>query len=282
VEDPEVDAAMRHLPAALLVVCLLAASLAAFAPVATSAAHPAPASTPVTGNITGTNVLAIKGAAYYVLNGTGGPAFAANGTQVGNFTFYASVAGANTTGVSITPSEGVVSNFTGVKAQLTVNALPETLTIVVEFASVYKTQNVSTNVTYVVNVVQPYVLTLNLISQSSATISGFLLTVDLDGTPVGTISIPTLTAKQSYQATFSYATLGLSPGTHTFTVSLSMEHGLVTFAGGGTTYSTSFYVPGGAPDYTLWYVAGAVAFFGAIFILVTRVAARRRSPSRKN
>jgi hypothetical protein len=274
---------MSPLRAFLLALLLFAGAIAGAAAAPLASAHPAPAlSSTVTGNVTGTNVLALKGAAYYVINGTGGPAFAANGTQVGNFTYYASVAAANTTGISITPSEGVVTNFTGVKAQLTVGTIPETVSIVVEFASVYKTANVTTNITYVVTVVQPYVLTLNLISQSSVTISGFVLTVLLDGTPVGTMSVPSLTAHQTYSASFQYASLGLAPGEHTFTVSLANEHGLVTFAGGGTSYSTTFWVPGPPPNDTLWYVAGAVAFFGAIFILVTRVAARRRTPSKKS
>jgi len=274
---------MRSLRAVLLVALVVVASLAAFAPSGSAAGHPAPASsTPVTGNITGTDVLALGAAAYYLINGTGGPAFAANGTQVGNFTYYASVAGANTTGVSIAPSEGVIDNFTGAKAQLTVGSIAETLTIVVEFASVYQAQNVSTNITYTVTVVQPYVLTLNLISTSSATISGFVLNVYLDGTSIGTLSIPSLTAHQSYSASFQYATLGLGAGEHTFTVSLTNEHGLVTFQGGSTSYSQTFWVPGSPPNYTLWYLAGTVAFFGAIFIFVTRVAARRRNPSRKS
>jgi hypothetical protein len=282
VADAAVDATMNRRVALFLTALLLAATLLVFAPSVASAHNVTPATTPVTGNITGKNVLAISGAAYYVINGTGGPAFAANGTQVGNFTYYASVAAANTSGISITPSEGVIDNFTGVKAQLTVGTIPETLTIVVLFASVYQTANQSTNVTYTVTVVQPYVLTLNLISTSSSTIEGFILNVFLDGTPVGTLSIPSLTAKQSYTATFQYATLGLSPGEHTFTVSLTNEHGLVTFQGGGSSYSETFWVPGNAPDYTLWYIAGAVAFFGALFILVTRVAARRRNPSKKS
>ena len=274
---------MSPLRALLVVLLLIAASLVALAPAGEAAAHPAPAVSPaVTGNVTGTNVLALSAAAYYVINGTGGPAFAANGTQVGNFTYYASVAGVNTTGVSITPSEGVISNFTGVSAQLSVGTIAETLTLVVELASVYLTANVTTNITYTVTVVQPYVLTLNLISTSSSTISGFVLNVFLDGNRIGTISIPSMTAHQSYSASFQYATLGLSSGEHTFTVSLVNEHGLVTFQGGGTSYSQTFWVPGAPPSYTLWYVAGGVAFFGAIFIFVTRVAARRRTPSKKS
>ncbi|MGI0071045.1 MAG: hypothetical protein ACRECT_03110 [Thermoplasmata archaeon] len=236
----------------------------------------------VQATVTGATVLSYNTSAFYTINASGGPAFAANGTLVGNLTYYASVAGANTTGVSVVPARGgFVNATTPEKTQLTVGNLAETITITIEVASVYQTANSSTNLTYLVQVVQPYVLTLHLVSQSSSTILGFDLTVYLDGAAVGVLSIPTLTAHQDYTATFRYATTGLSAGAHTFTVTLSSQHGLVTFSGGTTTYSTTFYVPGPPPNYDVWYIAGAVAFFGAIFIFATRVAARRRNPSRK-
>jgi hypothetical protein len=265
-----------------VVALLLLASVVGLGAVGFATAHANPnSSSAVHGNVTGKTVIAYNGASYYFINASGGPAFAANGTMVGNLTYYASVTAVNLTGVSVIPSKSGFSGSTAQRTELSVGNITETVTIVVEISSVYQTANASINITYAVNVVQPYVLTLSLVSNSSSTILGFLLIVDLDGAPVGTISVPSLTAHQSYVATFQYATTGLSSGEHTFTVSLTNEHGLVTFAGGATTYSDSFYVPGPPPDYTIWYVAGAVAFFGAIFIFVTRVAARRRAPSRK-
>ncbi len=193
----------------------------------------------------------------------------------------ASVTGENLTGVSLSSTESAITNVSDHRTFLTVGNVSEVLTLVVEISSVYRTANVSINLTYAVNVVQPYTLTLTLVSDSSATILGFALSVDLDGTPVGSINVPSMMSHARYVATFNYSTLGLSSGEHTFTVSLVNEHGLVTFVGGATTFSVSFYVPGPPPSYTIWYVTGAVAFFGAIFIFVTRVAARRRNPARK-
>lgn len=273
---------MRYGYPAAVVALLLLGSLIALGAPGVATAHESPAAaTPVTGNITGPTVLAYNANRAYSINGTGGPAFAANGTRVGNVTFYASVTGANLTGVSLAPTESAITNASGHPTLLTVGNVTEVLTIQVEITSVYQTANVSLNLTYTVNVVQPYTLSVTLIAGSSNTVLAFALTVDLDGAPVGSVHVPTLTANQSYVATFQYATLGLSAGEHTFTLSLLNEHGLVTFAGGATSYSASFYVPGPPPSYTLWYVAGAVAFFGAIFIFVTRVAARRRNPARK-
>jgi len=275
------DPPMRPFAPLSVIGLLLVASVVALGSTGLATAHLTPAATPVQGNITGPTVLAYKADKSYFINASGGPAFAANGTQVGNLTYYASVVGTNLTGVSIIPSTAPFVSGPMDSTVLTVNNVTQLLTIDVEITSVYRTANESLNLTYSVNVVQPYVLSLTVVSNSSTTILGFTLAVELDGTRVGSVSIPTLTAKQSYTATFQYATLGLSAGQHTFTVSLANEHGLVTFAGGATSFSETFYVPGPPPDYTLWYVAGAVAFFGAIFIFLTRVAARRRNPSRK-
>lgn len=264
---------------ALLLVAALTAGLAALP--AAAAAPSTAASSAVSGNVSGPTVLPVKGTAYYYVNASGGPAFAANGTQVGNLSYFASLAGTNLTGVSFEPSE---SAFTGGKfdtGTLTLGSTPETLTLTLLITSVYQTQNESTNLTYVIHVVQPYVLSLTLVAGPYASVQAFSLAVDLDGSPVGAISVPTLTANETYVATFKYAVISLGSGEHTFSVSLANEHGLVTFAGGATSYSTSFYIAGAAPDYTWWYVAGVAAFFGAVFILVTGVAARRRNPTKK-
>ncbi len=274
---------MRRALAVLCAVALLAAGLLAVGPGGGASARSVAAATNgVTGNVTGPAVFGYNSNKYLFINGSGGPAYAANGTLIGNVTFYASVTGANTTGVSLTPTEsGITNATTPQRTLLTVGNLTEVLSILVEITSTYQSANESINLTYDVNVVQPYTLTMTLLSTTSATILAFGLIVELDGTPVGTISVPSMTGKSTYVATFQYATVGLASGYHTFTVSLLNEHGLVTFAGGGTTFSETFYLPGPPPNYDLWYVAGAVAFFGALFIFLTRVAARRRTPTRK-
>jgi len=266
---------------ALVALLVLASGLVVGAPGASAVHERVAATSPLTGNVTGPSVFGYNSNKYLFINGTGGPAYAANGTLIGNVTFFASVTGANTTGVTLSPTESGITNVSGQRTLLTVGNVSEVLTVIVEITSTYQSANDSINISYDVHVVQPYVLSMTLVPTTSATILAFTLTVDLDGVPVGTISIPTLTGKQSYLATFQYATLGLSTGAHTFTVSLLNEHGLVTFAGGSTSYSTTFYIPGPPPNYEVWYIAGAVAFLGAIFIFVTRVAARRRNPTRK-
>ena len=263
---------------ALLALVTTAAPVAASGP---SLSMHAAASTPVTGNITGPTVLATGGTATYRINATGGPAFAPNGTEVGNLTYYASVAAGNLTGITILPATGLVTAGRASETNLTVSSTVQLVTITVMVSSRYQTLNQSINLSYPVHVVTPYVVRAALIASSSVGVLSFPVQIDLDGSPVGTVTVPNLQPSETYNLTYSYATTGLPPGEHTFSISLVDEHGLVTFANGSTVYSSSFYVASPAPSYTWWYVAGAVAFFGVLFIFATRVAARRRGALRK-
>jgi len=234
----------------------------------------------VTGTVSGPTVLATHATGTYTINGTGGPAVAPNGTKVGNLTVYFSVTAGNMTGVAITPAQLPMEPGKPVQATLALGGTAEVVSIGVMISSVYQKQNESINLTYTVTAVTPYVVAATIVAGGSTVLS-FPVAVDLDGNAVGTVTVPTLTPGQSYNLSFKYATLGLSSGEHTFSLSIASEHGLVTFANGATVYSSTFFVPGPAPSYTLWYVAGAVAFIGVLFIFMTRVAARRRGALRK-
>ncbi len=121
----------------------------------------------------------------------------------------------------------------------------EPLTLFVLVNSSYQGTNVTTNLSEAIEIVQPYRFNANLQVGSQAGVSPFYLTVTLDGAPVGSVKVPSLSAGASYPISFPYVVPGgLSPGWHTFSMNLASEHGLVTFAGGVTSYSSSFYVPG--------------------------------------
>jgi hypothetical protein len=274
------DAPMnRSAVAAGLVVFLLAAGLVAL-PVGAPGARAA-ASAPVTGSIVGKSVLGFDTSSSYTINGTGGPAVAANGTIVGNLSFYVSVVGVNTTGVSVAPSTGKVLTGIPGTVDLTVSNVSEVLTLNVLLASTLNASNASTNFSIQVAIVQPYVLSTTIYNLSNATVASFVVLVDLDGAPVGNVSVPTMTPKSTYHFEFKYAVTGLSTGSHTFAVYLTTVHGLVRFANGTTVYTVTFTIPGPAPNYTLWYVAGVAAFLGALFIFGAFVGARRRGTSKK-
>jgi hypothetical protein len=234
----------------------------------------------VTGSILGPSNLGESLQANYTVDASGGPAEAAYGTDVGTFAYNATVSGTNTTGASISPSTGVLTNGS-VKLNLIAPAVAESLTISVVVTSSYQKNNQSNNLTDTIQIVQPYRLNATLVAATGVSVGPLFLTVTLDGASVGTIRVPVLTSGTTYPLNFAYVDLNLTPGWHTFAISLSAEHGLVTFPGGAQQYSQSFYVNGPPPDNTIWYAAGTVAFVGALFIWSTRVAARRRGRTKK-
>jgi hypothetical protein len=256
--------------------------LLAVVPGATAGVAPHHASTygALTGTITGPSTLGTTGKGTYEVTGNGGPAVAANGTEVGTISYSASIVGLNTTTGSVAPPQGVLLNGT---ANLTLVApnLTQSITLYVDLTSSYQGTNTSTNLTYSINVIQPIQLGASLKVVGPDGVKAFGLTVELDGSSVGSIAVPTLTAGQSYPLTFSYVGTSLSPGWHTFSLSLAQEHGLVVFSNGQEVLSVSFYVPGPATNFTLWIVAGALAFGAVVFIWFTLVDARRRPKGKK-
>lgn len=239
---------------------------------------PAAVTNPVTGNISGPRYIAINGTESYWFNGSGGPADI-DGELVGNITWKATLTGDNLTGISISPNASTFKSGEASRANLTVGNVTETITLTVEVTSTYQGSNESINLTHQISIVVPYVVRAQLVAGTEKVLT-FTVAILLDGGVVGNVTVPSIAAMGTYNLTFRYASGGLSAGTHTFTISLASEHGLVSFAGGTTTYSQSFYVAGPSPNYGVWAIVGIVVFVGVLFIFGSRVAARRRPTSK--
>jgi hypothetical protein len=236
---------------------------------------------PVNGAINGPTTVGELMNVSYTLTATGGPAVAANGTIVGSYTYKANFSAINETGIKLGPAtQGVLTNGS-ITLQFSAPNVVEVVTLSVLFNSTFLTTNATQHVTLQVQIVQPYVLAASLVVGSGAGVQAFELTVLLDGAPVGQIPIVSMTAGTTRAVSFRYVNTNLAPGWHTFSISLANQHGLVTFSGGATTLQQSFYVTPPPPDNTVWYLGGAVAFFGAIFIWTLRVGARRRGKAKK-
>ena len=264
-----------------VLLCGVAAGLFAAAPAARAASphpaivHPTDGAT-VTGVITGPSSVGPTTRSVYHVTATGGPAIAANGTQVGTLSFTTSIVGVNTTGGAVNPPQGVFINGSTNLTMIAPNAT-EPLTLYVDITSSFGGHNSSTNLSYGISVLQPIVLGAGLKVVGPTSVKAFSLAVLLDGAVVGHVAVPSLTAGQNYPVTFSYLGQGLSPGWHTFTISLAEEHGLVAFSNGLESYSQSFYVAGPPPNNSIWYLTGLVAFAGAVVIWTTLFGARRRT-----
>ena len=271
---------MRRLGRAALAALLVGVALLAVVPaVPTARAGPIgalAASATVHGNVSGPGVVATGANVTYYINGTTN---AVNAT----LTWSATISGGNTTGAKFNPTSGSMPPSGPAKVYLLPGSTAQTLTLYVLLKSTGAGNgtNGSVNLSKQVQVVVPIVLATKLLTGPASGVLAFNVTVDLDGTKVGTVSVPAIAASSSYNFSFSYATTGLSPGTHTFTISLVAEHGLVTFEGGGTVLSRSFYVAPPPTDLALWIVVGVIAFFGVLLILASRVAARRRGGARR-
>lgn len=236
---------------------------------AASSTYPA-----LTGAITGPSRVGRGLQVQYIVNGSGGPAEAANGTQVGNITYNATLSGANVSTASITPPTGVLINGE-VTLRFTAPNLTETVRITVRLISSYAGANTSTNLSKLVQIVQPYVLSGTVVTGATG-VTGFNLTVLLDGLPVGRVSIPSIAPNSSYRFTFDYVPTSLGAGWHTIAVSLAEEHGLVAFQGGVEQLSLRFYIAEAPPNYALDVGVGIAAFAAAVFIWGSVVGARRR------
>jgi len=272
---------MRFVPGAVAAVLLLSALLA-FVPGAGATPAASTGSTPITGNVTGPSIVSTSSNGTFYLNATGGPAVV-SGIFAGTINWTATLSGANTTGSSVTPDNGSITNSTSqpVKLTLTSGAIAETLTLTVKVTSALAGQNKTGNFSKTFRLVPPYTVRATLEVGADAGTLPFNVTVELDGAVVATVTVPKLAPNATYDLVYRYPSTGLSSGYHTFTLVLADPHGLVTFANGETVQSTTFYIAPAAPNNTVWYVVGVVAFFGVLFIYATRGAARRRGAARK-
>ena len=274
-----------HRPPRKLAPGLLAALLALVFLLPALALLPAPAAradtstSSLTGTITGPSIMGTGLRANFQVTATGGPAVAPNGTVMGVLSFKASLVGLNTSTGSITPPQGVLINGT-ISLSVVAPNLTESMTLYVELNSTFAASSTTTNLTYVIQVVTPITLAGTLHVVGPASVKNFALTVNLDGRPVGTILVPTLTSGQTFPIQYSYVAQTLSPGWHTFGVSVAQEHGLLAFSNGAEAITIDFYVPGPSPDYTIWILAGSFALIAAVVIWVRLVGARRRPKAR--
>ncbi len=268
--------------ALLLLAPALAAPAGAAAPAAVVPASSTSPVTPVTGNLTGPKLVATSSNGTFYLNVTGGPAVIDGGFE-GTINWTANVTASNTSGVVVSPDNGSITNATSQPVHLTVSTgqLVESVTLVVHAISSLGTSNATGNFSFVFRVAVPYTVRATLVAGPEATVLPFNVTVALDGKYVGTVTVPKLKPNGTYALAYPYPTLGLSSGYHTFTLTIENPHGLVTFGNGRTVETTTFYIAPAAPNDAIWYVAGAVAFIGVLFIYATRVAARRRTPGKR-
>jgi hypothetical protein len=229
----------------------------------------------ITEKTTGPSVVGESLKAEYNITASGGPAVAPNGTTVGFIDFNISLTGTNVTSASVQPPSGVLLNGS-VIVTFTAPNLTEAVTMHIKLTSEYNGTNATQNFTDIVHIVAPYVLTGAIVAGPTG-VSGFNMTVTVDGKPVGHVAVPSIQPGGSYQFSYDYVPgQGLAPGWHTIAVSVAPEHGLVSFPGGVQQLTLDFFITSPPPDYALDVAVGIAAFAVAVFIWGSVVGARRR------
>ena len=275
---------MRSEPLARVALAVVAVALAlgVFVPGASALPLASGSTTPVLGNVTGPALVATGGNATFFVNASGGPGDS-GGIFSGTINWNATLTGPNTSATSVSPATGNITASTTqpVRLTVTVGQALETLKLTVKLTSHGFTGNATASLSTTFRTVVPYVVRATLVAGPDATVLPFNVTVALDGTYVGTVTVPKLAPNATYDLAFRYPSGGLGSGYHTFTLTIADAHGLVSFANGLTVQSTTFYVAPPAQDYTIWYGLGIFAFFAVLFIYSTRVAARRQGSARR-
>jgi hypothetical protein len=277
VEDKEVGQAMKR---AILPVALLSVALMVLLPYASALAVVNNSSKPLTATVTGPSLMNILGKANFVVTASGGPSQLPNGTMSGNYTYNATISGGNTSGSSVTPHTGELVNGTATLALVAPNNTG-TYALTVEVISNPTTGSpafYNTSVDFTVAI--PYVLSATITNPNSFTVSGAIIQVSLDGTIVGTVTLPSIAGNGTYALTYNYTTAGLSSGWHTFSLAIQGIPSILVFTNGQGTLTVSFYVNPPPVNYEMYYLLGITLALLAIFISLLVVGGRRRRSSK--
>jgi hypothetical protein len=261
---------------ALVPVTLLSVALMVLLPCASALPNISNSSNPLTATVTGPSILNVLGKGKFVVTASGGPSQLPNGTMSGNYTFNATLSGGNTSGYSITPHTGPLVNGTATLSLVAPNNTG-TYALTVEVISNPKTGSpayYNTSTDFIVAV--PYVLSTTISNPNSFTVNGAIVQVSLDGSIVGTITLPSIAGNGTYSLIYNYTTAGLPSGWHTFTLSIQGIASLLKFTNDQTTLTVSFYVTPAPVNYEYYYLFGITLALLAIFISLLVVGGRRK------
>ncbi len=234
----------------------------------------------LTAHFYGASVMATHGTLDLYLVAFNGTAVNSTGL-VGNYTFTTTLLGQNTSGSFVNPNSGALATN---NQTFSVGGLNNTgtYTLTVDLTSHGPEGNESGNFSVSFQVVLPILLDATIYNTSNRTVTGATVIILLDGRRVGSAAISTLSPGGHTQFVYNYTTLGLASGTHSFTLVLQANPGLLVFSNGGTSETISFYVAPPPVNYTAdWEVGIAVtvlAIFISLFLVVPRRSRSKRNP----
>ncbi len=224
--------------------------------------------------------VAIEGPTFAGINQTihltmtisGGPA--ENG---GNYSYGATIIGANTTGASVDPASAPSQSSGVFKFNVTMPVFaPETITLRINATSQNPTNTVSDTLQKDVklNVVVPVLLKATLVNKGAVPASNVTAKFFVDGTLLHT-AIVNITTNGTQALSYNWTFLKLSRGKHIVTISVDDPNKIVEFSDGNNVITRE-----------IWYgkqsnVPGAVLTAGVIVLAVLVFLMWLQKPTRK-
>lgn len=227
--------------------------------------------TPLYVSVTGPTVIGKGETAQYLVEAVGGPAEVSGG----NYSYKASIMGPNTEDAYVLPTTG--KSVTG-RFYLNVTARGEVSSVIlrVNVTSSSQTESVNKTVYYRITVVEPVTIVANIENGGNAQVNGLPVTIYADGKPIYSTNV-TIAPGATYTLRYNWTDPELESGEHVITIILDPEQEFVTFEGGGTTYTMTFYY--GKEDFGTWNILLAV--LSGLLIFLTYSFYRRPTRRRK-
>jgi hypothetical protein len=231
----------------------------------------AAATTPLFASLTGPTQVAINEKHQYQVIAVGGPGEG----RGGNYSFTFNVVGSSNTNALVTPSSGI-STTGRFSTNVSVSSFAEDLTLSVKVTSYNSTATSNVTKSIVIEVVKPIVISVNVVNQGNATLTGVPVTFFVDDVQLYNTTI-NLNSKATKAVVYNWTSQAISDGEHSVRVELDPNSQFVRFSSGGTIFTQTIWV--GASD-----TSGNDAILIGLFVLllfVTYLVYKRPAKRRK-
>ncbi len=190
----------------------------------------------------------------------------------GNYTYTASILGTTSADANVLPTSGTTTGtlFLNVTSQ---GEIPR-ITLWVNVTSSYGGEVEQKIQEYPIEVVDPIVITANVVNTGNISVNSVPLTIYADGQTIHSTSV-SLDPGEEETVKYNWTDPTVSRGEHVIKVVLDPDQELITFLGGGTVYTSSIWV--GEEDWGMYNIIFIVL---AAFIIIVAYSLYRR-PSRR-
>lgn len=192
----------------------------------------------------------------------------------GNYTYTASILGVTTADAYVIPTSGTSHTGTFYLNVTAQGGFPR-ITLWVNVTSSYGGELEKKVKEYGIEVVDPIVITAELVNNGAITVNNVPLTIYADGKVIHSTDV-SLEPKETVTLRYNWTDPTVSRGSHVIQLVLDPDQEYVTFLGGGTVYTSTIWV--GEEDWGLWDTLFIVLIIFLAFLAFTfyRRPSRRR------